>query len=476
MQDSPPTASGTEHGPGATTAYGPAASARYNIALSTGHNAAATHGRSPGPAVSGQDIDHHPRMEPRQHPAARTTGSHRIADPETLRRAYERCRRTAAVHGRTYYLATRLLSAEQRPAVHALYAFARMVDDIVDGPGLRDAPAAVLDSVEFALRTSWSPSTAPLPFAPPQPSATVPAESPGLGTTPPFDSPRSTATAPLDSLWSSTTTPLHPPRPDATVPAERPGLSTAPPFDSPRSGPTRLLDPARPSATNPLDPPGLAALPAGFDEIALALTDTVTRFAIDPRHFWTFLDSMRMDAPDSPLFRNRYPTMAALDEYMRGSAAAIGLQLLPVLGTVVPRAAAEPAAAALGNAFQLTNFLRDIGEDLDRDRIYLPADELAAFGVDEELLVYCHRTRSTDRRVRRALAHLIAVNRDLYRRAHPGIELLSPRVRPGIRTAATVYAAILDRIEDSGYHVFARRAVVPGPRRLQLAAAAALRR
>ncbi|MFD4406403.1 squalene/phytoene synthase family protein [Nocardia sp. NPDC058499] len=421
--------------------------------------------------MGGQDIDHHACPEPRERPAAWTTASLRIADPEMLRRAYDRCRRTAAVHGRTYYLATRLLSAEQRPAVHALYAFARMVDDIVDGPALRDAPSAVLDSVELALRTSWSPAA---PLVPPQPSVTVPAESPGLSATPPFDSLRSTATAPLDSLWSSTTTPLHPSRPDATAPAE-PGLSIAPPFDYPRSVPTRLLA-APPSATTPLDPPGLGALPAGFDEIALALTDTVTRFAIDPGHFRTFLDSMRMDAPGSPLFRNRYPTMAALDEYMRGSAAAIGLQLLPVLGTVVPRAAAEPAAAALGNAFQLTNFLRDIGEDLDRDRIYLPADELAAFGVDEELLVYCHRTRSTDRRVRRALAHLIAVNRDLYRRAHPGIELLSPRVRPGIRAAATVYAAILERIEDSGYNVFARRAVVPGARRLQLAAAAALRR
>lgn len=313
------------------------------------------------------------------------------ADPATLRRAYELCRRTAAAHGRTYYLATRLLSAEQRPAVHALYAFARMVDDIVDGPVRPPpgpGPAAVLDSVEFTLGTTWS---------------------------------------------------------------------SAP-------------------ATPPRAAPGPAALPAGFGDIALALTDTVARFAVDPQHFWTFLDSMRMDAPDSPLFRNRYATMADLDEYMRGSAAAIGLQLVPVLGTVGPRAAAEPAAAALGNAFQLTNFLRDISEDLDRGRIYLPADELAVFGVDEELLRHCRQTGCTDRRVRRALAHLIAMNRDLYRRAFPGIDLLSPRVRPGIRTAATVYAAILDRIEDNGYDVFARRAVVPKYRRLWLAAGAALRR
>lgn len=310
------------------------------------------------------------------------------ADAAALRDAYRHCRRVAAAHGRSYYLATRLLSADRRPAVHALYGFARTVDDIVDDPHAADDPqraVRTLDAVEHGLRAVWS-------------------------------------------------------------------------------------QPVR----GPVTPRTEPALPAAFDRVLPALTDTVARFAIDPRHFWTFLDSMRMDIPGSPLFRARYSTMAALHEYMRGSAAAIGLQLLPVLGTVGPAAEAEPAAAALGDAFQLTNFLRDIGEDLDRDRIYLPAAELAAFGVDEALLLDCRRTGRTDRRLRRALAHLIAVNRDLYRCARPGIELLSPRVRPGIRTAAALYAAILDRIEDSGYAVFAQRAVVPQRRRLRLAAHAAL--
>ena len=97
---------------------------------------------------------------------------------------------------------------------------------------------------------------------------------------------------------------------------------------------------------------------------------------------------------------------------MHGSAAVIGLQMLPVLGTVVPRAEAEPHAAALGVAFQLTNFLRDVGEDLDRGRVYLPADELAAFGVDRELLVLvpAHPPAPT-RGCARALAHLVAHTR-----------------------------------------------------------------
>lgn len=204
--------------------------------------------------------------------------------------------------------------------------------------------------------------------------------------------------------------------------------------------------------------------------VLLAVADTIRRYDIAAQHFWTFLDSMRMDVPGTPRFRDRYATMADLYEYMSGSAAAIGLQVLPVLGTVVPIAEAEPAAAALGEAFQLTNFLRDVAEDLDRGRVYLPADELAAFGVDHDLLVHCHRTRRTDPRVRRALAHLIAINRDIYRHAEPGIDLLEPRVRPAIRTAAVLYASILDRIEAADYAVFSQRAVVPRHQRLGVAA------
>ena len=96
---------------------------------------------------------------------------------------------------------------------------------------------------------------------------------------------------------------------------------------------------------------------------------------------------MRMD-----LTVTDYPNRAALDRYMYGSAEVIGLQMLPVLGTVGAREEAAPYAAALGKAFQLTNFLRDVDEDLERGRVYLPADELAAHGVDRDLLTWCHTT------------------------------------------------------------------------------------
>ncbi|MFE6864404.1 phytoene/squalene synthase family protein [Nocardia sp. NPDC057668] len=311
--------------------------------------------------------------------------------PATLDRAYRDCRRIAAAHGRTYFLATRLLEPERRPAVHALYAFARLVDDLVDtaedgavaanSDGAHaGAAAAHLDRLEYELRG-------------------------------------------------------------------------------------RLLRPAEIGGGADHTDPGTLE-----DRVLLAVSDTIRRYAIAPEHFWVFLDSMRMDIPGSPQYRDRYPTMTALREYMRGSAAAIGLQLLPVLGTVVPVAEAEPAAAALGEAFQLTNFLRDVAEDLDRGRVYLPADDLAAFGVDRDLLLECRRTGTTDPRVRRAVSHLIAVNRDIYRRAVPGIDLLLPRVRPAIRTAATLYGGILEEIERRDHEIFSARATVPTHRRLRVAA------
>ncbi|MFC9665261.1 phytoene/squalene synthase family protein [Nocardia sp. NPDC127606] len=313
--------------------------------------------------------------------------------------AYASCRRIAAEHGRTYYLATTLLSPERRRAVHALYAFARMVDDIVDHA---DNPARVLDPRDGAQHSRIAGRRAPA---------------------------RLTETSPAQHL-------------DLVEKQLRLALE---------HGDLDTTDPRR-------------------HQIITAAADTITRYDIAHTHLWTFLDAMRMDVPGTATHRTRYATMSELREYMRGSAAAIGLQLLPVLGTVVSVTEAEPAAAALGEAFQLTNFLRDVAEDLDRDRVYLPADELTAFGVDEAHLRACHHRGHTDAPLRRALAHLIAVNRDIYRQAVPGIALLAPRVRPAITTAAILYAEILDRIEAADYQVFTTRATVPRRRRILVAA------
>jgi phytoene synthase len=209
-----------------------------------------------------------------------------------------------------------------------------------------------------------------------------------------------------------------------------------------------------------------AGLRAGHsqDPLLAAVVDTAVRYRIAPELFTDFFASMRMD-----LTVRGYADRAALDVYVHGSAEVIGLQVLPVLSTVVPRDTAAPYAAALGKAFQLTNFLRDVSEDLGRGRVYLPADELAAFGVDRDLLQWCRARRATDPRVAAALADQHARTRKVYAFARAGIAMLEPASRPCVATAFTLYSRILDEIEGSGFAVFARRARVGRLRRVAVA-------
>ncbi|UOX85032.1 phytoene/squalene synthase family protein [Amycolatopsis sp. FBCC-B4732] len=280
-----------------------------------------------------------------------------------LRAAYTECRRINAHHGRTFFLATRLLPARARPAAHALYGFARMADELVDNPAPGSDPAAALDRVGDLVDVVFDGGT-----------------------------------------------------PD--------------------------------------------------DAVLVALADTVRRYDLSRDLFAAFLKSMRMDL--SPV---EFATFAELGEYVYGSASVIGLQMLPVFGTIGPPADAEPGAIALGEAFQLTNFLRDVGEDLDRGRLYLPLDELAAFGVSRSLL----EERRPDPRIRAAMAYFVARTRAVYRRAEAGVPLLRPESRPCVRTALTLYQGILDEIVALDYDILTRRAVVPKSRRLVVAAPALAR-
>ncbi len=287
-------------------------------------------------------------------------------DDSRLCESYRYCRRLNAQHGRTYFLATRLLAPSQRPPVHALYGFARYADDILDD---MDTDASTADRERRLDELS-------------------------------------------DKFFSG----------DETEP------------------------------------------------VLAAVLHTARTYRIPMDLFDDFLTSMRMD-----LTVTDYPDRAALNHYMRGSAAVIGLQMLPILGTVGPPEEAAPYAEALGNAFQLTNFLRDVDEDLARDRIYLPADELAAYGVDRDVLTWCHQNRRTDPKVRRALAAQHDIARGVYREARKGIALLAPQSRPCVATAFTLYSEILDRIEDIDFAVFSRRASVGVGRRLQVFASGLVR-
>jgi len=273
---------------------------------------------------------------------------------EQLDAAYAHCAAIAARHGKSYHLATRLLTPDRRPAVHALYASARTADDLVDLPGAD--PAGDL------------------------------------------------------ATWSGA-----------------------------------LLD----------------ELAAGWsdDPVRLALVHTYRRYDIAVEHLVDFLAAMTSD-----LEVTGYPDMAALDRYMWGSAAVIGLQVLPVLGTApgVVREEAAPYAIALGEAFQLTNFLRDVAEDVDRGRVYLPADAMAAHGVTRDQLA----AKRHDARFEALMREMVAVVRRRYNDAEPGTPLLAPESRDCVRAATALYGGILTEIERAGYRVLDRRVSVSRPRRL----------
>jgi phytoene synthase len=202
---------------------------------------------------------------------------------------------------------------------------------------------------------------------------------------------------------------------------------------------------------------------ATSDPVCRAVLDTVARWQIPHSYFADFLDSMRMD-----LTVTGYATYDDLAKYMWGSAAVIGLQTLPILGRAdesIGWDRLETPAIDLGYAFQLTNFLRDVAEDLRRGRVYLPQESLDQFGVDRDRL----RRGRVDEPIRNLLAWEIERARGLYRRATPGIELVAASSQDCLRTAATLYEAILDEIERNDYDVFSGRVSVGVTRRATVA-------
>lgn len=194
------------------------------------------------------------------------------------------------------------------------------------------------------------------------------------------------------------------------------------------------------------------------DPISRAAIHTAMTWGIPRETFEAFLDSMRMD-----ITVTGYPTYADLEHYMYGSAAVIGVQMVPILEPVDP--AAYAPARTLGEAFQLSNFIRDVAEDLRRGRVYLPQEDLDTFGVTRDDLA----PGPTPAHVVDLLRFEIDRTRALYAAAEPGIDLLHPTSRDCIRTAFELYGGILDAVEEAGYQVLDRRVAVPLPRRLRVA-------
>lgn len=211
----------------------------------------------------------------------------------------------------------------------------------------------------------------------------------------------------------------------------------------------------------------LTDLAAGDSDDPILKAVVATVFELDIRHddLQAFLRSMAMD-----LTVTRYATYDDLYTYVYGSAAVIGAMMLPVLGARHPDARAR--AMDLGIAFQLTNFLRDVAEDYDRGRIYLPLEDLDRFDVTGEQF----QRRQVTPQLRRLLAFEAARTRALYRRAEDGWAMLEPRSQACIRIAHRLYGEILDRIEAADWQVFTYRASVPTRRKVAVAARELLRR
>ena len=271
--------------------------------------------------------------------------------PVTLDESYELCREFNKRHGTTYYWSTKVLPRVKQHHVHALYAFARYADDIVDeipSQGGRDVPTEV----------------------------------------------RAAALADFGDRFFND-------------------------LDAGRSD----------------------------DPVLKAVVHTVRAFDIDTEAFRRFLRSMTMD-----LTVESYDTWDDLLVYMDGSAAVIGEMMLPILEPS-DYDVALPHARDLGNAFQLTNFLRDIDEDLDRGRQYVPLEDSRRFGVD-----------LTERRVTPEFVELmrfeIARCRELYTSAEIGIAMLPDRSAKSVGAAQALYGRILDKIEAQDYDVFTARASV----------------
>ncbi|HSK35622.1 MAG TPA: phytoene/squalene synthase family protein [Actinomycetota bacterium] len=203
---------------------------------------------------------------------------------------------------------------------------------------------------------------------------------------------------------------------------------------------------------------GLQGAPCG-DPILPAVLHTVRAFDLEVADFEKFLDSMAAD-----LHTTSYRTYQDLCGYMEGSAAVIGTMMAPILESSDPPAA-RTHARQLGLAFQLTNFIRDIGEDLERGRVYLPAEDLARFGVGRDDLAAVKASP----RVAELLAFEVQRARAHYRAAEPGIELLAPSSRPCVRVAFDLYGGILEEVERAGYQILRRRVAVPGHLRLAVA-------
>ncbi len=273
-------------------------------------------------------------------------GGVKLDEGLSLAESYELCRLVQKAHSRTYYFSTRFFPPPVRPRVHALYAFMRYADEIVDNPGLTNLEEQLGGLEAFERETMAAVAGEPV--------------------------------------------------------------------------------------ANP---------------VLRAYADTVRACGIEPAHITAFMESMKMDTRVS-----RYETYEDLEAYTYGSAAVVGLMMSRVIGVTDGRS--TPHAEALGVAMQLSNFLRDIGEDWRRGRIYLPLEDLARFEYSEDDLA----AKVVDERFIGLMEFEIGRTRAIYDFAGDGMGYIPRGRRFPVLVARELYEAILDRIQAQCYEVYSQRA------------------
>jgi phytoene synthase len=326
-----------------------------------------------------------------------------------LTEGYRRCAKLTWRYGTTYFWGAALLPKPQRKHVHAICALCRLADGIVDHPS--------------GQYPSHSESEEMRP---------EPVEGRERGTS-------TSSAATSDGGIPTEPNPIIPDPQSSPEPVEGRGSGAS-------TGSAHMLVGDR---LNAFTETFRSSLDAGYstDPVMAAVVHTVISCGIDPECFDRFFSAMAMDLPTTS-----YETWEDLCIYMEGSAAVIGEMILPLLEPISQTAMAP--ARSLGLAFQLTNFLRDVDEDLDRGRVHLPQDDLRIFDVDLE-------RREATPQWRAFMAYEIERNRALYSFADTGIAMLPPRSARCVGTARVLYAQILDQIELNGYDVFSGRAQVP---------------
>lgn len=315
--------------------------------------------------------------------------------PVELAHDYAHCRAVQRAHGVSYYFATRFFPPEVRRAVYALYGFVRYPDQWVDCP-----------------RTG---AIAPLP------QRRLESRRPSRG-----DSVRVATDAPV----------LSNRRRDADAPSTLVSL---------QAGEAQRIR----QRLDAYERDFIRAVCGEHVDLSplRAFADVVRRYKIPLRYPLEFLDAMRMD-----LERTRYATFEELQKYTWGSASVVGIMMCYILGETSPRALEH--AATMGLAMQMTNFLRDVGEDWQRGRVYLPQEELARFSITEAQIA----NGIVNDRWRELMRFQIARCRELYAQAERGVYLLPQDVQYPVLLASRLYARILDAIERNDYDVFRKRA------------------